>query len=400
MVETLYVGFDGLEVAFRGSSREDVLAVLKTARDQAADRNENVLARIGSLDCQVFGAGARGGYRFMFTTGEDGETWFVKRNSGDPWRIRVSVNSLALAAHGYARVRDRLYERLAAMGAAVQEESIGRVDLAADFRIEDFTLDPAAFVAHSHSAKASECDPSVPSVHWQGRRISSVTIGKMPGRQLIIYDKRLESVRKHKAHWFDFWGVPDWRADRRPVWRVEIRAGKRELKDRWKIATWADLENQLADIVRATLADIRYTVPNDDQNVSRWPDHPLWVRVLQVMEAFLAGDGMTRAGVIRGRRIVTGQRSVKREMYNSLHIGLAASCMAVNEWADEDIGRVPDHIAGVVGDYIAQNETDFLRKVSAARQRLYLTEDEHSVTRSLLRTEATSVCDEPDHNLK
>ena len=60
------------------------------------------------------------------------------------------------------------------------------------------------------------------------------------------------------------------------VWRIELRAGKRHLKNRWGIRTWMDLDEKLGDVYRKMLENIRYTEPLRDTNRSRWPDHEIW----------------------------------------------------------------------------------------------------------------------------
>lgn len=62
--------------------------------------------------------GARGGYKYRFDTGLDGEIWFVAHSlKRDGWNIRVSAKSLALALHGYEGVKARILGRLAALEA-------------------------------------------------------------------------------------------------------------------------------------------------------------------------------------------------------------------------------------------------------------------------------------------
>ena len=61
------------------------------------------------------------------------------------------------------------------------------------------------------------------------------------------------------------------------ILRVELRAGKRLLKDRWGIRTWADLFDQFGDACRETGETYRYCDPiPGDTNRARWPNHPLW----------------------------------------------------------------------------------------------------------------------------
>lgn len=117
-------------------------------------------------------------------------------------------------------------------------------------------------------------------------RVTGVTIGGMPRRQVTIYDKRLEVIQKMKPAWWEIWnenlraaGLPPLdRSDRglSQIWRVELRAGKSHLKDKWKIRNFFDLEDRLGDLFAAMFGEVRYAQPAGDTNRSRWPDDPIW----------------------------------------------------------------------------------------------------------------------------
>jgi hypothetical protein len=378
-IECLYVGFDGLDVAFQGSLPEAALAMLERARDEAQREMRAVLVRIGELDAHVAETGARGGYRYRFDTGEDGETWFVKQDARvDRWNIRVSVKSLPLMLHGYAAVCDRLYTRLRAMGARVLAASIGRVDIAVDLRMHGFRLDPTLFVAHSHCDKDAQFDPDQDqfSVHYAGREPTSVTVGTMPGRQIIVYNKRREAIQKHKWYWFDRWGL-DWKSDKEPVWRVEVRAGKTHLKDHWRITTFADLEATIADVVTNAMAKIRYLDPTSTgANVTRRTEHPLWARARNELLAHLGRLGISPSGVVPGR-MITGKRSVLKHVYRRLITGLAASYAAVHDFHGEAAEGIATKIAFDIRSEINHDPRRFHRKVALACDRMALIEDEY-----------------------
>ena len=109
-----------------------------------------------------------------------------------------------------------------------------------------------------------------------GRVCESVTIGKMPGRQIIVYDKRREAIDKRKPHWFKVWGInPNDRT--KQVWRVKLHAGKAHLRDGWNMRTFADVEAAIGDVFKTALEDVRYVDGHQtDSNVSRQTPHPLW----------------------------------------------------------------------------------------------------------------------------
>lgn len=167
--------------------------------------------------------------------------------------------------------------------------SISRVDYALDFLAPAFVLVPDQLVMHSNANRSDHLEQPEVSINGRSGRITSVTIGKMPGRQVIVYDKRAEVIAKYKVGWWEIWNAARERIGSSPlnptnpaesrIWRVELRAGKLHLKDSWSIRTWSDLDNRLGDFIASTLDAMRYTQPTFDTNRSRWPDSNLWEQV-------------------------------------------------------------------------------------------------------------------------
>jgi hypothetical protein len=61
------------------------------------------------------------------------------------------------------------------------------------------------------------------------------------------------------------------------VWRVEFRAGKDLLKDRWGIRTWQQFFDRFGDLCREAGEVVRYVEPDmSDPNRARWPNHMIW----------------------------------------------------------------------------------------------------------------------------
>jgi hypothetical protein len=237
-------------------------------------------------------SGAPGGYAFTASSGEFGVTWFFKKpNLFDPWGVRISCNSFFLATSGLGLARSKIYDAMASLEIALtdQPESIGRVDYAVDFLIPGFVLTPHHFVMHSNARWKDHTEPLGQASNGHSGRVTSVTVGKMPGRQVIVYDKRAEIIAKHKVGWWEIWDAARAKANLPPIirsgpeasaiWRVELRAGKHHLKERWAITSWADLDSRFGDLVAATVDAIRHAAPTLDSNRSRWPDSPLWQAV-------------------------------------------------------------------------------------------------------------------------
>lgn len=233
----LHSGFDGLDLALKLNISAKFDALLAELKTEAAEIDGPVGADWKGVRFNIHPTGARGGYAYRIDTGPDGDIWFLKRpNKRDPWGARVSAKSAALLCRGLPGWRTRL-ERLARLfsdsGQPI-EVSISRVDVAVDILDPDFVPDDNCFVMHSRTRKKAIGE--IIETNGVSGRLTSVTIGKMPGRQMILYDKREEIMTKGKREWPVIWnktlerrGLPtlnmaDPSVSR--VWRIEARAGR------------------------------------------------------------------------------------------------------------------------------------------------------------------------------
>jgi hypothetical protein len=193
-----------------------------------------------------------------------GEVLGFKANTGPhEWNCVASIRAGTLASLGYHGAREQLFARLAHMGFVVLGHSVNRIDYAADFLTPGFVLRLDGFVTrprakrHPHWSAPHGHDPYCPSAIITGRRLESVTVGKMPGRQIIVYDKRAAAIAQRKLFWFKVWGIDPADATAE-IFRVEVRAGKKEVKERWNLRTFGDVDLAIGDVIRAPLDDIRY----------------------------------------------------------------------------------------------------------------------------------------------
>ncbi|EDP62394.1 hypothetical protein BAL199_29440 [alpha proteobacterium BAL199] len=117
----------------------------------------------------------------------------------------------------------------------------------------------------------------------------------MPGRQLIVYDKRRSAIDQQQPYWFDAWGI-DRNDPGQVVWRVEIRAGRdalTKLLAKKAIGRPCEaVEQHITPFLISAVEQIRYTQPTGHQaNITRIPSHPLWhtvenaLRDIPVMQA-------------------------------------------------------------------------------------------------------------------
>jgi len=352
-MEVVYAGVDQLDVAFQGALPRRALAALEAAKEEAQE-GQPARCELGGVSGMVKHSGAKGGYAFIFETVDGAETWKFKRNP-DPqeWNIFAEVRSQALATDGYAVCRDRLIDRLESFGAKVIAESVNRVDYAVDIVAPGFEPSPENIVCHPKSGVASheeiERGGSGFYVKRAGRKVQTITVGKMPGRQVQIYDKRAEQIRPHMpGYWFEIWGFE--REDCPQVWRVEIRAGKKHLQD-WNVRTFADVDAAMGDVFRRALADVRYVEHTDVSNISRAPIHPLWELVFEQVAEGLADHV---AGITRGRVVATKRDAIERQ-YAAQIKGLAAGLSVVRAYSErEAFHRIAADVASLVGEGVAE----------------------------------------------
>ena len=287
-MEILHQGFDGFDISFKTQIRPHFAAILEEARDKAIATRTEQLVTLNNISMHVSESGAKGGYRYACNTGPLGSNWFFKKPTPrDDWGIRASVRSLPLALSGVYSAYEDLLKVVGALAGELEADcvSIGRVDYAIDYLLDDFHLSPDQFVMHSRLTRT--VDRTFSEVGRSGR-VHSIRIGKMPGQQVALYDKRADVFAKSKHVWWEIWngnlaarGLPPISRNhtRNRIWRVEIRAGKEFLKERKGIRNWSDFKTHcgtaLADIADA----IRYVTPTEDTNRARWPTHPLWLDV-------------------------------------------------------------------------------------------------------------------------
>jgi hypothetical protein len=239
-----------------------------------------------------------------------------------------------------------------------------------------FLLRPEQFLAH---ARTTISDYSAGSngeniveedmhIHFSGRKTRSLTLGKMPNRQINVYDKRREVIHRRKFYMFDIWNI-DREDSGGSVWRVEVRAGKRHL-NYWKIKSFLDLNNQFGDLVSDALQEVRYLreVP-PKANVSRLPLHPLWHAVRQETSDSLLKH---RSGIVP-ERIIEGERSRIAANYNSLLTSILPGALIANGNTAETGAAAVVKYLSMIEKTVKSQPDKFAKKLRRAEERLHFT---------------------------
>lgn len=378
MYKLLHAGFDTIDLAIQGSLPPTILDKLREARDEAAEQQEQALCLLadGKVAAHVAGYGAKGGYAFLLDTGINGANWRIKDNA-DPnqWNIFVSPRATMLLGNGYAETFRIIEKTINDLSGKITAIALNRVDFAMDFQTLGFELDIERFVTHArcklkpHWSKTAEHgDNEQPRSVINGRRVESVTIGSMPGRQVIVYDKRAEAVAKHKHYWFDAWDV-DRDDPELEVWRVEVRAGKKHLKDDYDVRSLEDFEASIGDVMVNSLDRIRYLAAEQtDSNVKRQKLHPIWESACNTA----SGDLLAFRSGLTPDQIRAVDREQAMDIYlkqiggNALGLGIASGL--------DDVAiatQLPDLIADRLRQSFEADPELMMKAIGRARQRLY-----------------------------
>ena len=310
----LHRGFDTLALSVQAQIGPELFDYLTERKAVAEEENREVLTDFNSVQLLLKPYGGKG-YAFLCDGGQEGGAWaFKKPNNRDKWGVRVSFGSFFMTNFGLGAAKAHVETVLDRLGIRYGPEdvSIARVDFCVDVLAPSFALNPAQLVMHSSTKRRDQLEPESLVSHGTSGRHSSVTAGKIGNKQVIIYDKRAETIVHGKAFLWSVWNdtlrkyiedssrndtlrrklvalfgtdtlrdvslSPDKiQADRNRVWRIEFRAGKTCLKDRWGIRTWEQLFDQFGDLCRSLGEQIRYTEPDpNDTNRARWTNHPIW----------------------------------------------------------------------------------------------------------------------------
>lgn len=375
-MKPIYQNFDGLEVSFQCRVSKQIRAQLENAKLQAQSNKAKVLLLLGKseLPVTVYETGARGGFTYQFDTGLDGEIWLVRdSDNANDWCVRVRVSSLGLALKGYRQVKEGMLDTLSnvlhAEGSVENmyepKERVSRIDYCLDYLL-DGGFEPSIrnFVCSGRANKGVVGEFNFEE-NGSGSRIEYTRIGKMPNRQVVIYNKTKEIASKQKLYWWKIWEIQNSQVDEKQIWRVEIRAGKKEL-NKWNLRQFKDLENIAGDVFLSIMQHFRYCEPNLlDQNKTRWSNTQIWNASIHSIQNELF-DYISKAD---RKEIFEDYRNNVISRYEKLITGIMASYTAVTGNNITEIPAVLDQVCQHVAEEASLNHKQFEAKIEKARNK-------------------------------
>lgn len=214
--------------------------------------------------------------------GGGGAKWIIR----NPWMViefrspkmayatTIRITSAALWQHGIDTMLpeiDDFMAKIADVGEGDPRVQVSRADYAIDFEAPGFTAEmqpeiltrfilPTTTKGHQFFERTKE-----------QTRVETITLGKLPGLQVTIYNKAKEIEHSKKI-----WMREIWKSESEHVWRYEARFGKEFLKER-RCRSRELVQEHIFSMIGGALIDRRLVASDDDATRLRRGDmHYLW----------------------------------------------------------------------------------------------------------------------------
>ena len=393
MFEILYQGVDTLDVAIKGALPQSIIDELEAAKIEAEKMHNDkqgygITLGPNKLKLFVKSHGSRGGFRYVFVDDPTGAIFSVKADTNpENWNFFVSARALGLLCRTYEGMKAHMENVLKSMGAQIKEVGINRIDYAVDIAATNFELDIYNFVAprlagispyyaterdlDDQGDKRPKSEKLPVGTVLRGGRFESMTIGKMSGRQVIVYDKLKAAKNLKTAFWFDVWGI-DPNDPSIQVWRVEIRGGKdalTKLIKKEQSRNYETIEAVLPKFLKKALDDIRYVTNKDEvSNISRATVHPLWFAAQGAVKALPERKGPA----LPQSYALELMRQERVAMAIAQGFGNLNNLFTLEGYAPEEIAKCyPEMLAKKARDYSdALGSEIHLEKLVSAKEKL------------------------------
>lgn len=373
-MQIIHSGFDSIYFSIQGALSPVARKRYERLKDQAIQQKSDHSFHVdGSTNrYRIQGNGKTGGYTHLINTGHVGSVIAFKKSlSRTEHNGFAEISSACLLAHGWENAIAQTLGHVKTLGFHVVEISLNRADYCMDFLDAPIDIDPRDFIAHSRVKKTAYHESGRVLDHMQKRSVAqsdhvkSLTLGKMPGRQIIVYDKRAEVIEKRKLYWFDAWGVD--RADNtRTVHRVEVRAARDHLR-KYNIRTLDDFKRHIGLVLTDAVRAIRWVRrPATDANVTRSPLHPVWEAVQTHMDNALA----PYTAPLTAEVITECMRESKCHEYKQQFTGILGGYLGCTGVVYEEMPNVMQALIGEVSDSLkSEAQPPMMKSYHRAREK-------------------------------
>ena len=354
--EILHSGFDGLKFTVQTDIPPTLRDILAAAKEHAKQTHRECVVTLGNIALSVGGKGARG---FTAHTGDHGAVWLFQ-DPQDPIPnspgVTVDFRAFGLATGGLEGAERHFREGMEAMGIKYVETQlrVTRADFAVDFLAPWFEPDRSALVVPPGTKITEYTGVDETATMASGSRVTGLRAGAIVNRQLAIYDKRAEIIQQSKMGWLAIWngaramqGKPPLDIkdrDTSQVWRFELRLGSKQLRNRFEMRNWQDIQNMIGDAFTDALTRIHYCEPTSDRNRSRWPLHDLWRLFVHVV----GNDLRVNCCGVLPSDVRNANRIEKMREIDAQLLGLFVTRAAISDVSGDDFHEfIENHVSAL-----------------------------------------------------
>lgn len=282
----VHKGIDSLYLSYRGTVKNEALEEFIRKKELAQSDDDNDQAKavmaIGDHSFEVMDKG-RGKYSFVLI-----DNWYQIQVSASKRRkvpeVYVQVSSELLNCKGLDDSLKHLREIVSTLLMEIEEETISRVDLFADF-ITDSDL--SRTTENEWVTRAAETHR-----HAKHRIFTGWSIGRGGDISARLYDKTIEITKSNKFFFYEIWQRQGWNGEK--VWRLEFQL-RRAFLGQMSVNTISDLQIYVNDVWRyCTHEWLRLGIDEGTENRSRWPTDELWQNIQKVIFGDGSFTGITR----------------------------------------------------------------------------------------------------------
>tara|TARA_R110002094_G_scaffold200383_2_gene172065 strand:- start:1954 stop:3105 length:1152 start_codon:yes stop_codon:yes gene_type:complete len=378
--QILHSGFDGLKFTIQTDICPALREKLHSAKEHAKNTHSDCVLDFGTIKLNITNKGARG---FTAHTGDHGAVWLFQdpedRIPNNPG-ITADFRAFGLATGGLDGAEEHFRTCMDAFGIPYVETQlrVARADYAVDFLAPWVEPNRECLVVPPRTKVTEYTGVNETATISNGARVTGLRAGAVANRQIAIYDKRAEVIQSNKLGWLTIWNdarkvsghAPIDLKDRdtSQVWRIEMRLGSKQLRNRFELRNWDDIRDTIGDAFTDATSRVRCCEPTHDRNRARWPVHSLW----RLFESVIGNDLQHNCCGVLPSDVIHANRAAKMREIDAQLCGLFVTRAAISGvQADAFEGFMENHVNALLR-YCEEHPTSLDERLGKAKARYRL----------------------------
>jgi hypothetical protein len=287
----LHTGIDSLYLSYSGTLHPEIEKKLEQCKNyaQSTDPEEQAKAVIYLVDHNfMVKPTGKGKYAYVIV-----DNWFhiqvARSTTTQIPMVYIQISSELLTGSDIPRIIVNVNNLVHTIGKDYGTASVSRVDICTDFTtgIDIASLPHSAWVSRSDKFNA----------YYERKQLTGYVFGEGSPISCRLYNKTVELKKSKKTYLEPIWQKAGWNGTSE-VWRLEYQYRRQVLRE-LQILNINNLINKLSLLWAYSTEDwLKLTLPSTtDTTQSRWPLHPLWLKLITA-----SWSGETGAPLMRIRK--------------------------------------------------------------------------------------------------